>query len=140
MPLKSEGSGGLDAPAKLGGTFEEFWKVYPRKVGKRNAFTAYTHAIKRGGSGDEIIQGALKYRDSPDRDSAYTAHPATWLNGDRWLDDYAVAPSVRLAPVVSLDERFEDQPEGVTFREWLDRYATPEEREKAKRLGLGNKV
>jgi hypothetical protein len=41
---------------------------------------------------------------------------------------------------VSLDERFEDQPEGVTFREWLDRYATPEEVEKAKRLGLGRKV
>jgi hypothetical protein len=139
MPPPSEGRDGVVAPAKLGG-FERFWNNYPRKVGKRNAQTAFNRAIKRGADVEAIVAGAQRYWDDPDRDQAYTAHPATWLNGDRWLDDTAVAPSVRLAPVVSLDERFEDQPEGVTFREWLDRYATPEEREKAKRLGLGRKV
>jgi hypothetical protein len=35
-----------------------------------------------------------------------------------------------------LPMRFSDLPEGITFSEFLEKHATAEEREKAKRLGL----
>lgn len=28
-----------------------------------------------------------RYRDDPNRDDGYTAHPTTWLNRDGWDDD-----------------------------------------------------
>ena len=34
-----------------------------------------------------ILTGAGRYARDPNRVEAYTAHPATWLNGHRWLDD-----------------------------------------------------
>jgi hypothetical protein len=29
----------------------------------------------------------VRYRDDPNRVQEFTKHPATWLNGDCWLDD-----------------------------------------------------
>lgn len=66
--------------------FEQFWQTYPRKVGKRTAATAYERASKRAAT-EKIQAGAEAYRDDPNRDRAYTAHPTTWLNRDGWDDD-----------------------------------------------------
>jgi len=94
--------------------FEEFWKLYPRKIGKHLA-RAKWEKITNGGlstrtldrdSGsymeitlqatpDEIIEGARRYRDSQiDRrtyrlidDGKFICHPATWLNQGRWDDE-----------------------------------------------------
>jgi hypothetical protein len=34
-----------------------------------------------------ILSGAGRYAKDPNRLDAFTAHPATWLNAHRWLDD-----------------------------------------------------
>lgn len=73
--------------------FAEFWNAYPRKVAKRAAATAYKAALKRAGSPEPIVKGAITYRDDPGRTDAYTKHPATWLNGDCWLDERAQGPA-----------------------------------------------
>jgi hypothetical protein len=65
--------------------FEEFWKTYPRKEAKGTARRAWLKAV-RVAAPDRIIAGALRYNDDPNRDPAFTAHAATWLNGERWLD------------------------------------------------------
>lgn len=65
--------------------FEDFWKTYPRKAAKGAARRAWAKAV-RIASPDEIIAGATRYADDPHRDESFTAHPATWLNGERWLD------------------------------------------------------
>ena len=65
--------------------FELFWNTYPIKVGKATAMKAWIKAVKRG-TAEVIISGAERYAKDPNRDPAFTAHPATWLNGDRWLD------------------------------------------------------
>jgi hypothetical protein len=75
----------LDAP------FEDFWGVYPRKVGKGAARKAYRHALKRA-SHAEILAGAKAYAASKP-DPQFTAHAATWLNADRWLDEPDRKPS-----------------------------------------------
>ena len=65
--------------------FAEFWSTYPRKAAKGAARRAWSKAI-RASDPTHIIAGAQEYRDDPNRDDTYTAHPATWLNGERWLD------------------------------------------------------
>jgi len=66
--------------------FDEFWKIYPLKIGKGKALTAFMKAI-RTTDADIIIKGALRYKSDPNRTKTYTAHPTTWLNAHRWLDE-----------------------------------------------------
>jgi biotin operon repressor len=66
--------------------FEIFWNVYPRKVAKKAAEAAFAKAIKHTPFA-LILSGAGRYSKDPNRVEAYTAHPATWLNAHRWLDD-----------------------------------------------------
>jgi hypothetical protein len=67
--------------------FCAFWDVYPRKEAKGQARKAWkTATVKRGVDAKVIILGAERYRDDPRRDRNFTAHPGTWLNGERWLE------------------------------------------------------
>ena len=73
--------------------FTAFWSAYPRHVAKQTARKAWRTAIRGGAVPGEIIAGAEKYRDDYRRRSRgieYTAHPATWLNGQRWQDHHEV--------------------------------------------------
>ena len=67
--------------------FEGWYQAFPRHVGKGQARKAYKAARKKADP-DELLTGAQKaakrYRDSEPR---FIPHPATWLNGERWLDD-----------------------------------------------------
>jgi Helix-turn-helix domain len=66
--------------------FEQFWKIYPRKVAKGAAQKAWEKAVKTAKAQD-IIAGAERYAKDGARDPKFTAHPATWLNAQRWLDE-----------------------------------------------------
>ncbi len=66
--------------------FDDFWAVYPRKQAKGAARKAWPAAVKAAGPA-AILAGAIAYRDSPDRSTEYTAHPATWLRAERWTDE-----------------------------------------------------
>lgn len=69
--------------------FKEFWATYPRRVAKGAARKAWRSIMKKGGvEPATIIAGAAAYRDDPNRkpDITFTAHPASWLNADRWAD------------------------------------------------------
>ena len=66
--------------------FDDFWSVYPRKVGKRDAERAYARALKVATS-EEILEGAKRYAKDPNRVGEFTAHPATWLNRGSWGDE-----------------------------------------------------
>ncbi|WP_211438947.1 helix-turn-helix domain-containing protein [Corynebacterium glutamicum] len=67
-------------------SFEEFWKTYPRRVGKRTAFKAWERAIKRAGE-EEILFGAQALARDPNLpQEQFIPHPTTWLNRDGWED------------------------------------------------------
>lgn len=68
--------------------FMTFWAAYPRKVAKGSARKAWRSIMKRGGiEASVIIAGAIAYREDPDRKAGkFTAHPASWLNAERWGD------------------------------------------------------
>jgi hypothetical protein len=78
--------------------FERFYAAYPRKIAPGAARRAWAGAIKRA-SPSEIIAAAVAYAKSRvGEDPKYTPHPATWLNGDRWLDkppEPSASPTVR---------------------------------------------
>jgi hypothetical protein len=65
--------------------FERFWQTYPLKNGKSAAFKAFRKALRKAAS-SEIIEGARRYRDDPNRDPGYTKYPQGWLNDGRWAD------------------------------------------------------
>lgn len=66
--------------------FDEFWELYPRKVGKTAARKAWVKA-QQTADADTIINAARNYANDPNREPAYTAHPTTWLNEGRWDDE-----------------------------------------------------
>jgi hypothetical protein len=67
--------------------FDDFWNVWPRKEGKANALKAYQKAVKKISEPDLLAKVVL-YVNSPNRpDVKFVPHAATWLNGERWLDD-----------------------------------------------------
>lgn len=67
--------------------FERFWSAYPLKKDKGHALTAWRKATRQA-SNDDIIAGAIRYRDDPTRKPDMTKYAEGWLNGQRWLDEY----------------------------------------------------
>lgn len=71
--------------------FEEFWRHYPRKIGKGEAERAWPRAVAAAGGDVDLIIGGVKVALGTDRldmreGGRFCPHPATWLNGKRWLD------------------------------------------------------
>ncbi len=78
-------------------TFDEFWGVYPRKVGKALAMRAYARALKGllpiqvecelgPATHEEIMAGVSAYRrDKPDY--CDWKHGSTFLNQASWIDE-----------------------------------------------------
>ena len=65
--------------------FEEFFTIFPtaRKGSRREVRKAWDKAIKRADPA-EILAGAVRYRDDPNRVDAWTKGGARWLNADGW--------------------------------------------------------
>jgi hypothetical protein len=69
-----------------GERFDEFWKMYPKKADKAAARRAWDKAL-RVVSADVLIDGAMRYRNDPNREDAFTKNAATWLNAGSWEND-----------------------------------------------------
>lgn len=113
------------APAKpadaITAEFEDFWRAYPRKVGKGQALKAYRTARRKVEA--EVIAAALHtYRAViQDRSPEMIRHPSTWLNGEPWEDDPdAIAPTP--TPELPRHQRERD----AQLAEWERLYGTIE--------------
>jgi uncharacterized protein YdaU (DUF1376 family) len=68
---------------------DEFWPIYPLKVGKPQALAAYVKARKRA-SFDAIMAGLRRYSAERDgQDKQFTKQAQGWLNRDGWGDEPA---------------------------------------------------
>jgi DNA-binding transcriptional ArsR family regulator len=76
----------LHTSKKSNVSFDDFWKVYPRRAGKQAAHKAWDKAVKDTPA-VIVLAGAAAFRDDPNREDEFTPHPATWLNQGRWEDD-----------------------------------------------------
>ena len=71
--------------------FDIFWDAYPRKEAKGAARKAWDKAVKKT-SEDSILEGVMKYSSRvAGSEKKFIAHPATWLNSERWDDETADA-------------------------------------------------
>lgn len=74
----------------MGIAFDEFWAIYPRKIGKLDAQKSYDKAIRLT-TIDKIRTTAQNFAaQCNSSEPQFIPHPATWLNQGRW-DDQPVA-------------------------------------------------
>lgn len=85
--------------ADEGATFDDFWAVYPRRVGKKDAKKKWCRAVKEIAAEKGIsdiaaaswlnARAAAFSKSEAGQRGEYTPHPATWLNQGRYDDDLA---------------------------------------------------
>ena len=70
-------------------SFEEFWRMYPRKVGKLAARKAFDKALKIAPV-EKIMDGLLKFIEAEpwQGNLQFCPHPRTWLHQGRWEDEH----------------------------------------------------
>ena len=81
----------VKSPAITCPDFERFWKLYPRKASQKRAKTSFNKAIKGGVTAQVIIDGVIAFKQELERtkiEEEYLPYPATWLNEERWTDEY----------------------------------------------------
>jgi hypothetical protein len=84
--------------------FAEFWPAYPRREGKGKAREAFTKAIDLGADPEAVIAAAGRcgrHHARVKTETKYIPLPATWLNQERWEDEYDGDPG-EVAPAPSL--------------------------------------
>ncbi len=71
--------------------FEEFWKAYPRKESKGDAWKAFLKLKAHPEVTLEVLLAAVQRQKASDgwrKDAGrFIPHPATWLNSRRWEDE-----------------------------------------------------
>ena len=68
-------------------SFNEFWEIYPRKVGKKKALQEWHKINHDDGLLTRILESLEKQKKSKQWDNKqFIPHPATWLNQERWDD------------------------------------------------------
>lgn len=67
---------------------EQFWKEYPRRVGKVHAMKALDKAKRAGVEWDKLINAVRTFaKIAATKETRFIPHPATWLNAGRWDDE-----------------------------------------------------
>lgn len=89
--------------------FEDFWSVYPKKVGKGAAKKAFERATRRVDV--QTLLDAIAGTSWSD-DPKFIPHAATWLNGERWADEGVITQQS------SSDERFDMAAYEEAARQW----------------------
>ena len=111
--------------------FDEFWKLYPRKVAKLVAKRIWGRLSNKD---KEIIsimlpQHLLRWED---KELQYIPHASTWLNQRRFEDELEPLPKKELSDDERVEREFQKQRE--YYKEASENAATPEEIREA--LGL----
>ena len=93
---KKSKSNSLELDTQLEKEFEEFWKLYPRRSNnvKKTAKTSFIQARKKKKIPYEtIVNGLYKYKaylEANNSEEEFIAHTSTWLNQERWENDYLI--------------------------------------------------
>ena len=92
-PIPPEGAGDLfsadEKPIEKAPRPEEFWKAFPRKIGKSLARKAWAKARKEV-SASVLIDRAKQFSEVCRRkgtEEKFIPHPSSWLNAGRWDDE-----------------------------------------------------
>lgn len=68
--------------------FDEFWKLYPRKVKKRDSEKAFLRLQKHEQEAAlEALPTHVRYWQLKETETEFIPHASTWLNQARWEDE-----------------------------------------------------
>ena len=94
--------------------FPDWYAAYPRHVGRGQAERAYATA-RKAADAETLISAARSFAEqSRNQDPKFIPHPATWLNGQRWLD-------VPEGDSVQIGENGGRDPATFSFDDWVNR-------------------
>ena len=96
------------SPKGDGGGFDAFWTAFPKKRGKAKARTAYAKAVRGAPDLPAVLLADVARRQTDDyrwtkEDGRYIPDPTTYLNQERWHDEYQ--PTPKLSAVDAAKER-----------------------------------
>ena len=74
-----------DRPSKTDVEFNNFWSIYPKKVGKKAAYSAFKKVPKS--EYPKIVPAVQQQIHSTQWQKGYIPNPSTWLNQGRWDDE-----------------------------------------------------
>ena len=114
--------------------FTEFWNEYPKRVDRAKALKAFKSALKRA-KFEDILAGAIAYRNDPTRKPEFTKYPATWLNADAW-ENAAALPEVKAANETRRLKEKEASDAYLREQEEIAKQSVPLTPELKKKLGL----
>lgn len=96
-PLANTNTAVAAPPSAYSDEFERFWKCYPRKVGKGQAWKVWAKAVSHfaasngvesGQASQRLAEIAAQFARTPKGQSGeYCPHPGTWLSERRFEDD-----------------------------------------------------
>lgn len=89
--------------------FDQFWQAYPRRVSKGRARKAFDKALRKTDL-QAILDGVEKYKLCKP-DYADWAHAATWLNDERWDDEWDTPGSAIDAALMEAARRADEEEE-----------------------------
>jgi hypothetical protein len=97
-------------PSNTDTEFDALWKAYPRKTAKGQARRSFDRVMRASGAPTlDILLAAVERYAAPFVSGStaitYCAHLATWLNGERWLDDLPTPPTVAETTIESGEMR-----------------------------------
>lgn len=82
--------------------FEQFWQVYPKKVGKGGAFKVWKRLNGTRPGINELVEIVEQQKQSIEwnKDGGqYIPNPQTWLNQHRWEDELTIQKSDNTEPI-----------------------------------------
>lgn len=92
--------------------FDDFWEAYPNKVGKASAKTKYEKKVKDLATHNLIMKDLekRKYFHEWIKDGGrYIPHPTTYLNNERWNDEYQTTQQNQTLDLIAKLEREENE-------------------------------
>lgn len=91
--------------------FEQLWKKYPNKKGKKDALKHFTRYRKKGIELKTIEDGLDKYINYINQNNIktqYIKHGSTWFNEECWNDEYETKKKYSIVPEW-LDKDFKEE-------------------------------
>lgn len=98
--------------------FEEFWKSYPRKVGKGEAYKKYRARLNDGYSENELLEAAVNYAAkcaSEKTEEKYIKHAKTFLGECTPFLDY-----IKLHDSSQTSQSSEPQSDDESYEDWSE--------------------
>lgn len=88
--------------------FEQLWTIYPKHVAKMAAYKAWRKAKVGMNSASLMAKVQAFAAQCANTETRYIPHFATWLNGERWNDEYRPDPPQARKPATNAERNMQN--------------------------------